>query len=325
MHTALAGSIGRDDAFLLVAQLVQLLLIVLKVFLLVLWQLLVVLLEVAQGIDHVLRGIDVLVNGLELGIQGFLGQIDDLLDERVLGVEHQAVHVRHLAIEAHAGLESCHLLHAAHVFGLGDDHRLVVGRHGGKADHELSFLDGRYLGVEQRLGHFLLLGRELRLVVILLADEVVEHVAVDAHKAHLFLLLFQHPHKGHVELAVHQQHVIALVGSRLDVGILCLLVGSIQADEVALLVGLLALDELAVVLNLEVLAVAVLEQGELEARLTELLVAQHAVLDEDLDVVPLLLELVGLVLGDFLEAGSHLLGDVVRNLFYRTVALQVAA
>ena len=110
MHAVLAGSIGHNDVFLLLAQLVQVLLVVLEVFFLVLGQFLVVLLQ-----------------GLELGIQGFLGQIDNLLDERMLGVEHQAVHVGHLAIEAHAGLESGHFLHAAHVFGLGDDHGLVVG------------------------------------------------------------------------------------------------------------------------------------------------------------------------------------------------------
>ena len=119
--------------------------------------------------------------------------------------------------------------------------------------------------MEQRARNILLLGRELRLVVILLADEVVKHVAVNAHKAHLFLLLLQHAHKGGVQLAIHQQHVIALVGGSLDVGVLRLLVGGIQTDQVTVLVGLLALDELAVVLDLEILAVAVLQQGELEA------------------------------------------------------------
>ena len=63
----------------------------------------------------------------------------------MLGVEHHAVHVGHLAIETHAGLEARHVLHAAHVLGLGDDNGLVIGRHGSKADHEFGLLHGRDL------------------------------------------------------------------------------------------------------------------------------------------------------------------------------------
>ena len=127
MHTALTCGIGGDHVLLLLAQLVQMLLVVLQILLLVLGNTLVVLIEVADGFDHVLGGVDLLVHWLELGLEGFFGILNDLLDERMLGIEHQAIHVRHLAIEVHAGLEAGHVLHAAHILGLGDDNGLVVG------------------------------------------------------------------------------------------------------------------------------------------------------------------------------------------------------
>ena len=87
-------------------------------------------------------------------------------------------------------------------------------------------------------------------------------------------------------------------------------VGCVEVDEVAVLVGLVTLDEFLVFIELEELTVGVLQQGEFGGCVLELLVAEHAILDENLDVVPFLLKGLGVGLCNLLKAACHLLGDV---------------
>jgi hypothetical protein len=47
--------------------------------------------------------------------------------------------------------------------------------------------------------------------------------------------------------------------------------------------------------------------------------------DEDLDVVPLLLELCAVVLEDAAQTVAYLLADVRRNLLYVCIALKIAS
>ena len=96
----------------------------------------------------------------------------------------------------------------------------------------------------------------------------------------------------------------------LDVGVLLIAVGSIEVDEVAILVGLVVLDEGLILLVGEVLVVGVGEQGKLLGLVIERLLGEHTVVDEELQVVPLLLVLLAVVLEDAAEAVGHLLGDV---------------
>ena len=128
-----------------------------------------------------------------------------------------------------------------------------------------------------------------------------------------------------IQLAVHQEHVIALGLGSLHIGVLAFDVRRIQVHALLVLVSLVAFHGSLVFIEREELAVRVLEEGELHRAVAELLVREHAVLDEELEVVPLGLEVRPLVLEDVLQAVGDLLGDVGRDLLDVGVALQVAA
>ena len=66
-----------------------------------------------------------------------------------------------------------------------------------------------------------------------------------------------------VKLAVHQKHIISFVLRRLDESVLLVSVGCIEVNDLLVLVCLILGDGLAVVLQREILAVRVLEQGNL--------------------------------------------------------------
>ena len=127
-----------------------------------------------------------------------------------------------------------------------------------------------------------------------------------------------------IQLAVHQQHVIAPVPGSFDERILRVHISGIEAYCLLVLVGLVIGNRLPVILEAEVLAVGVLHQGEVHGAVTELLVREHAIFDEELDVVPLLLECRPLAVENLLEPVRHLLGDVGGNLLDVAVALEIA-
>ena len=71
------------------------------------------------------------------------------------------------------------------------------------------------------------------------------------------------------------------------------------------------------------LALRILEQSEVLGTIIERLIGQHTVIDEHLEVVPLLLIVLAVSLEDAAEAVCHLLGDVCGNLLHVLIALQV--
>ena len=158
-----------------------------------------------------------------------------------------------------------------------------------------------------------------------LEDEAVDRVAIHADEARLLDLLLQLSDGVDVELSVHDEDVVAAILGRLDVAVLLVRVGGVEVDDAAFLIGLLGGDQLAILLEGVIGAVDVLEQGELRGAVVELLVAEHAVLDEELQAVPLLFEGLAVVLEDLLQAIGHLLGDVRGDLLHVLVALQVGA
>ena len=127
-----------------------------------------------------------------------------------------------------------------------------------------------------------------------------------------------------VQFAVHQQNVVPEVLRRLDLDILIIEVGSVQVDHLLVFVGLFGFDCLAIVFEAEELAVGILEQCEVHGALAELLVGKHAVLNEEFEVVPFLLELLTLLLEDFFQSVGDLLGNIGADLLDVGVALQVA-
>ena len=86
---------------------------------------------------------------------------------------------------------------------------------------------------------------------------------------------------------------------------------------------MVVLDEGLVLLEGEVLALNVLEERELLGAIVKLLLRQHAVVDEELQVVPLLLVVLAVVLEGLLQAVGHLLGDIGGDLLHVGIALKV--
>ena len=128
-----------------------------------------------------------------------------------------------------------------------------------------------------------------------------------------------------VKLAVHQKHIIPFVLRRLDESVLLVSVGCIEVNDLLVLVGLVVSHGLAVVLKGEILAVGVLQEGKLQRPLAELLVGEHAIFNEQLEVVPLLLPRLALVLEYLLQSVGHLLGDVGRDLLDILVGLKITS
>ena len=226
--------------------------------------------------------------------------LPDLRDQRVLHVDDDVVGLGHRAVEVHPTAQGAHFAVAAHELALGDEYRRGVLAEVLRVDHVVVAL--RQDALEELVERLLVLLAHLRLDLLLLGDEVVDGVAVHTREAGVLDLGLQQVDEVAVELAVHQQDVVALVLRGLDPAVLLGGLGGVEVDHVLILVGLVRLDGRAVVLQAEVLAFGVLEEGELEGALAELLVGEHAVLDEELDVVPLLLELLALLLEDLLQA-----------------------
>ena len=266
------------------------------------------------------------------------------LDEAVVGVEHEGVSIGHLPIEAHTLLQTRHLLVAAHVFALGDDYGAAVFAHGGSLDVEFRLLHLGHYGLEYGGEVVLGFGIHLLLSGIVLLDEVVDGVAVYTEEAYVLVaafrlfafffvvgvfvgapFLFECADKGSIELAVEEEHVVAFCACCLDVAPLCLAVVAVEAYEVTVLVGLVFLDGSLVFLVGVAFAVDVAEQGKLFGLVVEVGLAEDTVVDEEFEVVPLLLEVFAVLAEDGLQAVSHLLGDVLRNLLDVAVALQVGA
>ena len=141
-------------------------------------------------------------------------------------------------------------------------------------------------------------------------DESLDDVGVDTGEVALLELLLQCLDGGHVELAVEQQHTVALVLCSLDVRILLLLVGGIEIDELVVLIFLVGLDKGLVFVEGEVLAFSVLHQGEVLGTVIEPFLGENTIVDEEFQVVPLLLVLFAVLLEDAVQTIGHLLGDI---------------
>ena len=243
----------------------------------------------------------------------------------MVGIEHYGVGVGHLAVERHAGLELAHLLHTAHIFALCDDNRLARLAERFHVYDKLCLVHHRHLALEG-LGQVLaVIAVQLHLLLILLHDQTVDDVTVHTCEAALLQLLLQHRHHRHIQLAVQQQHGVALVLGCLDVAVLVVLVRGIEVHELAILVGLVVLDERLVLLIGEMLALDILHQGEVLGTLVEVLLREHAVMDEELQVVPFLLIVLTVVLEGLLQTVGHLLGNIGGDLLHVGIALQIAA
>ena len=99
-------------------------------------------------------------------------------------------------------------------------------------------------------------------------------------------------------MAVEQQYAIPLCFSRFDVAKLLVLVGSVEVDKVAVFVCLIVLNQLLILIVSEVLAFNVFQQGIVLSLIVEVLFREHAIVDEQFQVIPLLLKVLTIRLKD---------------------------
>ena len=97
----------------------------------------------------------------------------------------------------------------------------------------------------------------------------------------------------------------------------------IEQDKVTILIGLCLLDLCLILLQGEVLAIDILEERKAHSTVIELLIAEHTVLNEELDVVPFLLEVLAVIAENLCQFVSHLLGDMAGDLLHIVITLQV--
>ena len=122
-------------------------------------------------------------------------------------------------------------------------------------------------------------------------NNAVNHIAINTAEATLFKFLFQHVNHGSVELSVKQQHAIAFSLSPLNVAILLIAVSGIQVNQVAILVSLVVLNEVAIFVKGKVLALNILEQSIRFSLVIKVVFREHTIVDEQLQVIPLLLKI----------------------------------
>ena len=124
-------------------------------------------------------------------------------------------------------------------------------------------------------------------------------------------------------MSVEQQHAVALVLSGFDEAVLLVLVLGIEVDQIAALVGLVVFDERLILLEGEVFTLDILEQGEVFGAVVEVGLREHTVVDEQLQVIPLLLIVLAVVLEGLLQAVGHLLRDVGGDFLHVGITLQI--
>ena len=159
----------------------------------------------------------------------------------------------------------------------------------------------------------------------LLADQIVDRIAIDTDKVCLLQLLLQLAHDMRIQLTVQQHHAVAFVGCTFHVAVLSMLVRSIEIHHLSVLVRLYTFDERSVFVERVLVSVHIGEKEELGCTLIELLIRQHTVFDEELQTIPFLLECGAVVFENFFQTVCHLLGDMRRDLLHIGIALQIGA
>ena len=91
---------------------------------------------------------------------------------------------------------------------------------------------------------------------------------------------------------------------------------NIQKDDIIVLVGLILLNKINILLGCEILALGRFQEHKILSLLGKLLVGEDTILDEHLQVVPLLLIIRTHSVEELLQTVSHLTSDIARNLLY---------
>ncbi|MEZ4688056.1 MAG: hypothetical protein R3B47_18950 [Bacteroidia bacterium] len=135
----------------------------------------------------------------------------------------------------------------------------------------------------------------------------VDGGAVNPRPAGLFHAALHHADEWGVEHAVHEEYIVAFGCSRLDVDILLAGIGGVKMNELVVFVGLKRSDFVFCNQPTEFARRPRCSADRSLLLFHKLLIGDHAVFDKHRNIIPLFLELVGIVAVDFLQFVSHLL------------------
>ena len=124
------------------------------------------------------------------------------------------------------------------------------------------------------------------------------------------ILLFQMVDKVCIQLTIHQQHIISLTLGSLDIRVLLFSIRGIQEHHLIIFIRLVSFDQVLVLFIREVFPFRILEQKDTLGSLGEFFIRQHSILDENLQIIPLLLVVFPLIRENIIQTVSHLLRDV---------------
>ena len=245
-------------------------------------------------------------------------------------VHNEVVRVGHLTIERHALLVSRHLFHSAHPLVLREEDWQSIGTNVLEADHIVRLFRFGQQAFEGVAESILFFGGEVDGSLVFLDNQVLNDIGIDAYETEraFFVLakfgfgifglakigfgvfLLELAHSVYIEFAIHEQDIVAFLFSTLDVGVVGVGILGVEHDQVAVLVRLGIFDFCLVLIECEIPVIHILHECETDSTVVELLVGEHTKLDEELDVIPLLLEVGAVVLVEFCQFVSHLLGDM---------------
>ena len=109
----------------------------------------------------------------------------------MLSIEYHIVAFGKLTIEVHTWLQTSHLLHTAHEFPLRDQHGVSVSTKSFEAYAIVTLFLTRQTPLKESLQGLLLYIGEAHGTLLILSDELIDGVRVDAYEACLLELLLQ--------------------------------------------------------------------------------------------------------------------------------------
>ena len=129
----------------------------------------------------------------------------------------------------------------------------------------------------------------------------------------------------HVQLTVHDQHIIAFILCMLNVAVLLFFVSGVQINQIVVFIFLISFYQLFIFFKSEILTIHVFQQSKFFCSLVKFLVSQHTILNEYLQIIPFILEFRTFFFENISQSIGYLLGDMTGYFLDISIALQIAA
>ena len=212
-----------------------------------------------------------------------------------------------------------HFFHAAHKLWARDHHWRVLWRKGLDFNPRSHI---RYYRIEELLnfGFFLLIQYQFWLFIFL--DEVVDGIRIHPYKHHRAQFVFQLLHEWPVDhRLIHDEDFIAVIFAGFNLGMLGIRLVGVDEYRFVVLVGLRGFYLLHVFFDGKKLAFQVFHQSVLDGFFVKLLVAEHAVFDEDAQITPFGFKVSAVFVEQFAQFIRHFFGDESTDSFHVAIGL----